>query len=98
MTATLQSMLVALASPEASATFEEAAEHPGRVAEVGEDIYFHYLELLVPRLMLGSVFCFAEGDEPYKLFWRRAGRHYVRQLTWEETRALAQLASAPSGE
>jgi len=78
-----------------AASIEEARERPGSVCEVDEVTYFYYLEVLPPQFMDGGFFCFAEGSEPYALFWRRAGRYFARQLTWDETMRLAQLAGVP---
>jgi hypothetical protein len=60
----------------------------GRIAEVSEEVWFYFLEVLPPKLLRGSWFCFAEGQEPLKLFWRKQGRFFGRQLTWEETNRL----------
>jgi hypothetical protein len=77
------------------ASIEAARERPGSVCEVGEETYFYYLELLPPQLIDGGFFCFAEGSEPYTLFWRRQGRYFAKQLTPTETSRLAQLARIP---
>ena len=78
-----------------AASIEEARQRPGTVCEVEEESYFFYLEVLPPQFMDGCFFCFAEGAEPYTLFWRRGGRYFARQLTWDETSRLAQLAGIP---
>jgi hypothetical protein len=54
----------------------------GRIAEISEEVWFYFLEVLPPKLIYDNWFCFAEGHEPLKLFWRRLDRFYVRQLTW----------------
>jgi hypothetical protein len=64
-------------------------------AEIDEETYFWFLEVLPPRFMAGSYFCFAEGMEPFRLFWKRNGRHFVRQLDWTQTKALCRLANTP---
>ena len=76
-------------------SLEEARARPGTVCEVDEETYFYYLEVLPPQFMQARVFCFAEGAEPYMLFWSRESHFYARQLTWEETKQLAQLAGIP---
>lgn len=76
-------------------SLDEVRACPGRVYEVGEESYFFYLEALPPQFMDASVFCFAEGAEPYLLFWKRRGRYFARQLTCDETVLLAQLAGMP---
>lgn len=76
-------------------SLDEARKRPGSVCEVGEETFFEYLEVLPPQVLELGVFCFAEGAEPYLLFWRRDGRFFARQLTWEETQRLAVLMSVP---
>jgi hypothetical protein len=67
---------------------------PGRVCEIDEETYDWFLECLPPKWM-GAGFAFAEGAEPLKLFWKNAGRYFVRQLTWDETQAFCRLARIP---
>ena len=64
-----------------------------RPSEIDEETYFWFLEILPPRFMLGSYFCFAEGIEPFRFFWRRNGRHFVRSLDWQQTMNLCRLAA-----
>src|SRR5438876_1048900 len=78
---------------------EEWKEHverisiPGRIAEVTEEHYDYWLEVLPPKYMSGSLFAFAEGAEALRLFWQDAdGRYWMRQLTWEETTTFCRLA------
>lgn len=98
-TTTTRQLLPELATPPPGAdqapSLEEARKRPGTIAEVTEEDYFSYLEMLPPHFMDGSFFCFAEGAEPYLLFWRSGPRYYARQLTWEETKRLAELAGIP---
>jgi len=66
---------------------------PGQVVRVTEDDYYYWLEVLPPRWMYKSHFCFAEGEEPFRLFWQdRNGHYFARQLTCEETLRLCRLA------
>ena len=67
----------------------------GRIAEFTEEVWYYFLEVLPPKLLRGSWFAFAEGQEPLKMFWRRQGKHYVRQLTWEETHRLCDATGLP---
>ena len=67
----------------------------GRIAEVSEEVWFYFLEVLPPKLLRGNWFAFAEGQEPLKLFWRRQGCHYGRQLTWAETHRLCDATGLP---
>jgi len=71
---------------------------PSRIAEVTEDEYFYWLEVLPPKYQRGSVFAFAEGAEALRLFWQKGGRYYCRQFTWAETVVFCRLAriSVPS--
>jgi hypothetical protein len=77
-----------------------------RVYEVSEEDYFYWLEVLPPKWMRGSSFCFGEGYDPFRLFWVDRGgprwcpgcprhRHCCRQLTDEETDTFCRLAGIP---
>jgi hypothetical protein len=68
---------------------------PGRINEISEDIYFEFLEVLPPKLLRGSFFAFAEGQEPLRVFLRRQERYLGRQLTQEETDKLCELTGLP---
>ena len=68
---------------------------PGRINEITEDTYWYFLEVLPPKLFNGNQFCFAEGDEPLRLFWRNPGRYFCRQLTREETYRLCEATGLP---
>ena len=68
---------------------------PGRINEISEDIYFEYLEVLPPKLLRGSFFAFAEGQEPFRVFLRRQERYLGRLLTQEETDRLCELTGLP---
>jgi hypothetical protein len=63
-----------------------------RVAEVDEETYLYWLEVLPPRWMNGSHFCFAEEEEPFRLFWGRTGNFFCRQLSRDETLLFCSLA------
>ena len=67
----------------------------GRIAEVDEDTYYHFLEVLPPHYQRGSLYAFAEGAEAFRLFWTRDGRNFCRQLTWDETQVFCRLARIP---
>ena len=68
---------------------------PGRIAEVGEDTYWYFLEVLPPKHMRCSMFAFAEGAEPLRLFWRREDKHFCLQLTLAQTAEYCRLAKIP---
>src|SRR5215468_945545 len=64
---------------------------PAQIVSLTEDDWNYWLEVLPPRWMSGSHFCFAEGEEPFRLFWQTSGaRFFVRQLTWDETRTFCR--------
>lgn len=59
---------------------------PGLIMSLNEDDWMYWLEVLPPRWMSGSHFCFAAGEEPFRLFWTtRDGQFLCRQLSIEET-------------
>lgn len=68
---------------------------PGQIAAIDEETFTYFLEVLPPKYQCGGLFAFAEGQEPLRLFWRRAQQHFVRQLTWEETATFCRLACIP---
>ena len=68
---------------------------PGRAAEVTEETYGYFLDVLPPR-WLGEGFLFAEGAEALRYLWKANGRFYCRQLTWDETAATSPAASSPA--
>lgn len=78
-----------------AASLDEAKAKPGTVAEVDEETYFYFLEVLPPHFLAGPVFGFAEGFTPYTLFWQSGSRYFARQLTRDETDRLAQLTGIP---
>jgi hypothetical protein len=66
---------------------------PGQIVSLTEDDWNYWLEVLPPRWMSGSHFCFAEGEEPFRLFWTtKEGQFFVRQLDAEETLRFCELA------
>ena len=69
---------------------------PGRSAAINEEQYYYWLEVLPPKFQHASVFCFAEGAEPFRLFWQESGGRYLtRQLTRAETARFCALADIP---
>jgi hypothetical protein len=75
----------------------ECISVPGRIAQVTEEDYYYWLEVLPPKWMSGSHFCFGEGYDPFRLFWmtHRDDRYWCRQLTDEETDTFCRLAGMP---
>src|SRR4051794_26982689 len=68
---------------------------PERVAEIDEDTWWYFLEVLPPKFQGGGFFAFAEDTEPLRLFVKRPGRYLARQLTWDETHRFCRLAGIP---
>ena len=65
---------------------------PATVAEIDEETYWYFLEVLPPKFMRQSLFAFAEGAEPLRIYWQRGQRYFSRQLTQEETVQFCRLA------
>ena len=76
----------------------ERLSNPGRIADIDEETFFYFLEVLPPKYQSGHFFAFAEGAEELRLFWQADGQYFCRQLTWVETGQFCQLAgiSLPS--
>ena len=68
---------------------------PGRIAEVTEEAYWYFLEVLPPKHMRCNMFAFAEGGEAIRLFWRKDQKHFCQQLTDDETQTFCRLAKIP---
>ncbi len=70
----------------------ERISQPEKAAEVTEEVFDYWLEVLPPHWMGAGGFCFAEGMEPFRLFWSQGGRFFTRQLSWEETLCFCKFA------
>lgn len=68
---------------------------PGKIAEIDEETWWYFLEVLPPKFQRGNLFAFAEGAEALRLFWRNGERHFCRPLTWDETKQFCALARIP---
>ncbi len=68
---------------------------PGRIAEIDEETYWYFLEVLSPKYQRGSYFAFAEGAEALRLFWQKREGFFCRQFTWDETVVFCRLARIP---
>ena len=75
--------------------YVERISVPDRIAEVTEDDYFYWLEVLPPKYQRGSLFAFAEGAEALRIFWHKGEAYFCRQLTWDETKEFCRLARIP---
>ena len=64
----------------------------GTIAEIDEDTFDWFLECLPPKYMNGSLFAFAEGAEPLRVFWQKGDAHFCRPLTWDETQDFCRLS------
>jgi hypothetical protein len=72
---------------------DEPAWATGVVYQVGEETYDDFFDMLPPRWISGSAFCFAEGEGPFRLFWKgRRDRCFARELSNEETDRFCKLA------
>jgi hypothetical protein len=65
---------------------------PATIAEVDQETYFYFLEVLPPNFMRQSLYAFCEGAEPLRLFWQKGQRYFCRQLTQDETATFCRLA------
>ena len=68
---------------------------PGNIAEVDEETYWYFLEVLPPKYQRGNLFAFAEGADALRLFWQNGQQYVCRQLTWDETNTFCRLAHIP---
>jgi hypothetical protein len=70
---------------------------PGHLAEIAEETYWYFLEVLPPKYQCGPLFAFAEGAEPLRIFFAngfaKGSLFFCRQLTWDETKEFCRLAS-----
>ncbi len=66
---------------------------PGTISELDEETYYYWMEMLPPRWMRGSYFCFGEGAGTFRLFWKRGGKFYGRELSQEQTDQFATVAN-----
>ena len=64
----------------------------GVISKLDEETYDYWLEMLPPRWMRGSYFCFGEGSGTFRLFWKRSGNCYGRELSQAETEEFATIA------
>jgi hypothetical protein len=70
----------------------------GTIVPVTEEVYYHFLELQRPRFMRGSYFVFAEGENPFCLFWKRGGDYFGLALSEEESNTFCQFAGIKRGD
>jgi hypothetical protein len=75
--------------------FAERISVPGRINEITEDAYQFFLESSPPKLLGTSRFCWADGEQPLRVFWTTDGRYYCRQLTRQETNRLCDASGLP---
>jgi hypothetical protein len=66
----------------------------GIPTEIDEVTYFHYLEILPPRYLRGSLFACAEGASSFCLFWRQEGHFFVLQLSENDTNEFCRLTNS----
>ena len=75
--------------------FVERVSVPGRINEITGDAFRLFLESSPPRLLGRNRFCWADGDDPLRMFWTTVGRYYCRQLTRQETNRLCDASGLP---
>jgi hypothetical protein len=75
-------------------TFLQRVMHDDQIVETTLDEYDHCLDVLPPRWMSGSIFAFAEGATPFRLFWRIGRRYFSRQLSDPETHTFCRVSGA----
>ena len=73
----------------------ERISQPGLIADVDEETYFYFLEVLPPKYQRGGLFAFAEGAEALRLFWQKSEQYFCRPLTSDETAEFCRLARIP---
>ncbi len=82
-------------SDESWSALIERISVPATVAEIDEETYWYFLEVLPPKYMRGHLFAFAEGAEALRLFWQKGQCYFCRQLTNDETTTFCRLAGIP---
>ena len=101
---TLQSLLAPLTNEEDASpqpeneSWENTIErisNADRVAEITQKTWDYFLDVLPPKILEGRWFAFAEGQEPLRIFYRKQGKHYVRQLTEEQSMRVCELTGLP---
>lgn len=101
--ATLQSLIALLKDgrpvprpvDETWAGMVERITAPSRIAEVDEETYWYFLEVLPPRWMGPGGFAFGEGADHLRLFWKAGGMYFCRQLSAGENALFCKLAGIP---
>jgi len=66
-----------------------------RLSQIDKRTYWHFLEVLPPRFLYGTIFAFAEGLQPLLLFVHRGEKYLCRQLSWRETEVFCRIARVP---
>jgi hypothetical protein len=67
---------------------------PGVAAEIDEETFDYFLNVLPPRWIDRGGFTFGEGFDPLRLFWSVGRRRfYCRQLDDREHRTFCRLAA-----
>ena len=65
---------------------------PAKIAEIDEETFWYFLEVLPPKFQRGNLFAFAEGAEALRIFWQKGDTYFCRQLTWDETQEFCRHA------
>ncbi len=67
----------------------------GYVVEIDAESYRWFFDLRPPHFIGLDYFLFAEGMEPFRLFFVSGKRHFVHRLTWDQTRRICKAAAIP---
>jgi len=67
----------------------------GYVVELDAESYHWFFDLRPPHFVGRDYFLFGEGMEPFRLFFVSDKRHFVRRLTWDQTREICYSAGIP---
>ena len=70
----------------------------GYVVEIDEETYGWFLNELPPHHAGCGFFLCAEGEEPFRLFFAKSDRYFVRRLDWNQTRRVCRAARIPLPE
>src|SRR5437016_3633261 len=65
---------------------------PGTIADIDEETFSYFLDVLPPKFQCAGLFAFAEGAEELRIFWKSGGQFFSRQLTWDETKTFCNVA------
>jgi hypothetical protein len=71
----------------------ERIKAPRMHHQIPREVYDYFLGVLPPVRRLGNGFVFADGYNPWRLFYQHDGKYWVRSLTLQETRVYAEATA-----